>query len=316
MSNSTKQSRFGRRCTRFFPHWGGFTLVELLVVIAIISVLIAILLPAVQAAREAARRSQCVNNLRQQAIASHNFHNNSRRFPAGGRLHENSGQNGVSWRVLLLPHLEQGVLFDQISPVSNGGAINWNEPQSQMPTLFRCPSVGDGGGALTTSSYWGVGGAIREGETIGKDGMWCGMVSASGTYFAGSETRIAEIVDGTAHTLALGERTYVFRAWMNGARWTGETKKSICSEASNNIVRPINTNPAQSETYFIGDPLVPSTPVTLLPLNDLWFGSFHPGGAHFAYADGSVHFLPDEIDFTIFEDLSTIAGGEINRLDP
>jgi len=313
MSHSKKQRKSRRPVEAVFSSDAGFTLVELLVVISIIGVLIALLLPAVQAAREAARRSQCVNHLRQHAIASHNYQNNMRRFPPGGRMHDLSGQNGVSWRVLLLPHLEQGVLFEQIAPVSNGGATNWKKPQSQMPTLFRCPSVGDGSGALTLSSYWGIGGALRDGESMGKNEKWCGSMSTSGIYYAGSETRISEIVDGTSHTLAFGERIYVFRPWMNGARWSGKTEKTICSEASNNIVYPINANPDQFG-YYVGDSKKPVDPPKKIPLNDLWFGSFHPGGAHFAYADGSVHFLPEEIDFTIFEDLSTIAGGEIDRL--
>ena len=97
----------------------GFTLVELLVVIAIIAILIALLLPAVQAAREAARRSQCVNNLKQMALAFHNYESTYGRFPPGafqgalvyGSWHYGSGGN---WHVTILPYMEQGPMYDQL----------------------------------------------------------------------------------------------------------------------------------------------------------------------------------------------------------
>lgn len=100
----------------------GFTLIELLVVIAIIAVLISLLLPAVQSAREAARRAQCVNNLKQLALAAHNYHDASGKFPASLYLHPVFGPPGLawnnsSWLVLMLPQMEQ-------SPVSN--AVNFS----------------------------------------------------------------------------------------------------------------------------------------------------------------------------------------------
>src|SRR5438270_6597203 len=92
---------------------GGFTLIELLVVIAIIAVLIALLLPAVQSAREAARRAQCINNLKQIGIAVHSYHDQQGAFPLGAASVSSGWRgwgwdnNGMTWRVLILPNMEQ-----------------------------------------------------------------------------------------------------------------------------------------------------------------------------------------------------------------
>ena len=88
----------------------GFTLIELLVVIAIIAVLIALLLPAVQAAREAARRIQCVNNLKQLGLAMHNYHDANGFFPQDS-VDAKTGKPLLSWRVHLLPYMEEALLY-------------------------------------------------------------------------------------------------------------------------------------------------------------------------------------------------------------
>src|ERR687898_633618 len=96
----------------------GFTLVELLVVIAIIGILVALLLPAVQAAREAARRSQCVNNLKQIGIAIHNYHDAHKKLPPGSPLvgpNDDPQLPGMTWAGLILPYMEEGAIYDSFN---------------------------------------------------------------------------------------------------------------------------------------------------------------------------------------------------------
>jgi prepilin-type N-terminal cleavage/methylation domain-containing protein len=122
----------------------GFTLVELLVVIAIIAILVALLLPAVQAAREAARRTTCKNNLKQLALACHNYHDTNHVLPCGWLA-----ENQASWGMLLLPYMEFGLIYDLVNFNSlmtdtTGTAPNRNIDQLTLPlALFKCPSSGD-----------------------------------------------------------------------------------------------------------------------------------------------------------------------------
>ncbi len=137
-----------------FPRKGrsrGFTLVELLVVIAIIGVLVALLLPAVQAAREAARRTQCINNMKQLALGVHNFHDTNGKMPASVLQHTSVGgiddynQNfGPNWAVLILPYMEQANMFDSVATSVQGYPINgdatWRSIRGNKIKTFLCPS--------------------------------------------------------------------------------------------------------------------------------------------------------------------------------
>ena len=104
----------------------GFTLIELLVVIAIIAVLIALLLPAVQAAREAARRAQCTNNLKQLGLAMHNYQQSVNTLPPG---HFGTGWNDWNSQTMMLPYMEQGILYN---------SINF----SKIQNCSACPAIG------------------------------------------------------------------------------------------------------------------------------------------------------------------------------
>ncbi len=146
--NAAEGQVFMRRVNRNFEvehrGRGGFTLIELLVVIAIIAILVALLLPAVQQAREAARRTQCKNNLKQVALAFHNFEGSYGFLPTSLRPPSNvagsTEQSRVSVLTELLPYLEQDNIYRQYNKT-----INWNQgtniplSQTRIPA-FQCPS--------------------------------------------------------------------------------------------------------------------------------------------------------------------------------
>ncbi len=119
----------------------GFTLVELLVVIAIIGILVALLLPAIQAAREAARRTQCINNLKQYGIALQNYHSTNEAFPPGALMKKSPTDVYANANASLLPYFEESALHNLYDPNEQ-----WeNQPPGPDATpiaIFKCPSSG------------------------------------------------------------------------------------------------------------------------------------------------------------------------------
>ena len=281
----------------------GFTLVELLVVITVISVLIALLLPAVQAAREAARRCSCSNNLKQIGLALHNYEGQHGSFPSGAHLQRNRTK-GISWRVMLLPFIEQQNLYTEIKPLPNGEAQNWG-PRTHVVDTYLCPSAAPPSPnllALHPSNYAGVMGAKLPHRAfisfnLGANTI-CGEVYGDGVLFPNSRVRLARITDGTSKTLAVGEQLYISRDWLTGLTFE-KRFPMLCTGATKNMTYKINTDYERS-----------------IPANNLPFASEHAGGAQFTLADGSVHFIQDSIDFTILQDLATRRGGEVDRWNP
>lgn len=142
-THAANQPPTGRRCVT------AFTLVELLVVIAIIGILVALLLPAVQAAREAARRTQCINQLKQAAIAFHNHHDTQGYFPSGGWgwywvgfPEQGYGKNqSGGWMYSLLPYIEQQSLHDLGTGAAAGQIRSFAKQRVQLPFEgMVCPS--------------------------------------------------------------------------------------------------------------------------------------------------------------------------------
>jgi prepilin-type N-terminal cleavage/methylation domain-containing protein/prepilin-type processing-associated H-X9-DG protein len=193
----------------------GFTLVELLVVIAIIGILIALLLPAVQAAREAARRSQCVNNLKQLGLALHNYHDSYKTFvyrKGGTSCTSSAARDGNCNRrsgfISLLPYIEAGNMWDLIkagdattAPEGPAGWSGWG-PWDNPPTMLQCPSDATTP-FLSTSNLRLNNYAFCVGDQITsvRD-----STSLRGVFAYALCTRMADITDGTSNTLLMSER--------------------------------------------------------------------------------------------------------------
>jgi prepilin-type N-terminal cleavage/methylation domain-containing protein len=189
----------------------GFTQIELLVVIAIIAVFIALLLPAVQKAREAANRASCENNLKQIALAAHNYHGACNCFPPGATP---SPPSGASALALLLPHLEQGNLYQKFDFSTDvyTGPVNGPARAQQVPT-FLCPSDPSQGYYQDPFPPGYISGKSNYAANMGAHGWWkerSGTTQVkdpalNGVFAWNSSTRISDITDGCSNTLLFAE---------------------------------------------------------------------------------------------------------------
>jgi len=327
----------------------GFTLVELLVVIAIIGILVALLLPAVQAAREAARRMQCSNNCKQIGLALHNYHDTYKAFPMALFFDVVSASpriNGGVWGLALLPFIEQQPLYDQFN--HNVGAINENGPLGQANVAlistpipgFICPSAPGGANRIydgdstvglgikftwraAPSDYIATENIQRNYRRLGGD-----PTLPHGVGVLQEHTRqpalgrnwhanFATITDGTSNTFITGERTGGNEVY-NGrlpADLTGFpfTKAQIVGSNGGGWGDSLNgDNEFEGALYSGLGPTLAHGPCAINCTNYREFGfhSFHPGGAQFTMADGSVQFVSATVSVNSFAGRFTRDGGE------
>jgi prepilin-type N-terminal cleavage/methylation domain-containing protein/prepilin-type processing-associated H-X9-DG protein len=311
-----------------------FTLVELLVVIAIIGVLIALLLPAVQAAREAARRSQCLNNLKQHGLAIHNHLNARKTLPPGKVGCDGTScapacstappvveQTYASGFVVLLPYLEETAMFQGLDidgkkgiglwPVGTGNRTWFDNhlPHSvcvtSRPPIVVCPSDT---AEPVNSRIQSIPAAVGSyAFVLGTQGVVLNAVS-SGTIKCGNDglfqyvfrRRLTECTDGLSNTIAIGEVVDGHTPHSSNI-WTLASRVKDTLRATDNLLNTWPKDPsARPDGTFNGQPVM---------VNGA-FASRHAHGANFLYADGHVAFFPDTIDLGLYMALSTRAKGE------
>ena len=309
-----------------------FTLVELLVVIAIIGILIGMLLPAVQQVREAARRISCSNNLKQMALGFHNYESSQMKFPPGllsatPPTLTNAKEIAFAWGAVILPQIEQQPQYDLLSEISDNFKTPTvaNSSVDYRPNIlpaFICPSDPQdninplrtirGTSDKTTaakSNYVAVWGNDPKGPALPgntNDGNYLEQqvvdrAQTNGISFVNSDSPIGSISDGTTNTFLIGERD-------GGPVTQGNTTKtrpaSIWIGSNEAIFLSYNMGVAAGGSFALN-----STAVGNRPLNAS-MGSQHTGGANFAFADGSVHFVGDSIADVVYQAYGSKAGGE------
>lgn len=303
------------------PSRGGFTLVELLVVIAIIGILVALLLPAIQQAREAARRSQCVNNLKNIALGIQNYHDTYKMLPYLGF----SGWNldTISWVGRVLPYVEQTAIYDELN--WNGrvnGGNNSTYRTAQFP-LFSCPSeirsvLGESNAAdwcHRRASY-----AVCVGNTNYEqhdannwDGVWTYRNGGS-AFRVDRIYGLSAVTDGTSNAVMLSEvpinqndqgwqGMYAVTIYTSGAGFTGyltpNTRSSVDGGRRcwnpNDYIPPV-------PCHYPGDNWRTATFAAM---------SRHPGGVNAANFDGSVFFAAESIDIWAWRVRTSTQSGNV-----
>ena len=295
----------------------GFTLVELLVVIAIIGILVALLLPAVQQAREAARRTQCLNSVKQWGLAMHLYHDANRNLPVGAR--DNPRQ---TWVMYIWPFIEESGLTsanDTSQPFYlPPGTIRrtMDGLTGQHVSMYYCPSDAVGVDQ-TRGNYqrrrgnyvvnWGNAtyGQRREPDDLAP------FSHINGDRGNPRVTGLRKIKDGTSKTLLMSE---ILKAWSpDDNDWRGDIHNDDGEFRFHTLLTPNTTAPDIIENGWFqntGDPLMPAvagssrSQVTAAR-------SRHSGGVNSVFCDGSVRYMNNDVDLIVWQAMGSMNGSEI-----
>ena len=324
----------------------GFTLVELLVVIAIIGILIGMLLPAVQQIRESARRTDCMNRMRQIGLASMMFHDSNEAFPPA-RLYPkmfssppfDKGSDQPSWLVRILPYLEQKNFYQQWD-LSMSYNEHPDEIKNQVIETFICPSRRSPDTAVAPPQVaevpirlpCGCGGWIKINVRGGATGDYAGNHGDLSPGSIGKETDYYYGGNGTGVIITSQAKESVSGKldWINKIGYQsitdGSSNTALAGEL--HIFRDkLNQTPFNGPIYNgencaaftrVGGPGVPILGRSEEPVSDvLGFGSWHPQLCNFVYADGSTQSLRNSTDtVTLGQICNRADGGEIEVEDP
>lgn len=347
----------------------GFTLIELLVVIAIIAILIGLLLPAIQKVRESGNRMSCQNYLKQLSVACLTYESANQKIPPGDAPSSSSfsnGDNSASWVFLVLPYMEQDILYGQVRSAGTLTAASTAKIIPRKLPFSRCPSdgwentspwffnyIGSSGpqcnntpsgncatpifqqycngqnnpgasgvpSALNPPTYPGYAVSQSWGDTTDST-LVRGMFVRGGAII-----RLNDVPDGTSNTILLGETLPEFCEFQ---RYPNATTP-ICWAGSNYVsqgqtIQKINWKidsipwSAQPTSYSSdctqsdtgGKPTCPSgAEHCMWNWHVTWgFKSNHPTGVNFAFADGSVHFVNEDIDHRLYQYLGCRHDGQ------
>jgi prepilin-type N-terminal cleavage/methylation domain-containing protein/prepilin-type processing-associated H-X9-DG protein len=304
-----------------------FTLLELLVVMALIAMLIGMLLPAVQKVREAAAKTQSQNNLKQLGLAFHAHEGDHGHYPPG--YQSNSGTAaadagpGWGWSMFLLPYLEQGNIYHQLRR-----DLPFYDPANvavvkSAPKVFLCPAAPNTSSTIRVRDASGADlgeyGRSHYVANVGQDEPWGydpplnddgWREKSTGPFFRNSRTKVATVKDGLSSTVFVGEHTTV-----SDKTWVGVHPAAVCgpiNPARHPFTEPdhpctyvlCHSGPAASEPGVVHPPSFPTCHVCQM------YGPWSGSGGNVLFGDGSVRFVPTNINLSTWAALSSMALGD------
>ncbi len=314
------------------PRRRGFTLIELLVVISIIAVLIALLLPAVQAAREAARRSQCVNNMKQIGLAMHNYESVNGTFPPGKKACCYG-----TWTVFILPFIEQTGMYNAWNFVDGpdvdsligtafrySGAGNTTVTQRRIGA-YTCPSDQPNSpfGNIQSHNY-----AVNFGNTGQDQQKTLNGVAFGGAPFADiypystygttqsswGTFGFRNLTDGSSNTMLAAEVIQAQGDDLRGFTHWGDASSFEAYLGPNSTLTDVIYSTGYCKYPYMQNPPCTGTPTSTMPQMFAARGR-HPGGVNVVTGDGSVKFIKNTINLFTWRALSTSQGGEVFSAD-